>query len=268
MIGIGESYKDGWSMERMSMNTLIKIKSSNNGLRIIMDAGCSISELEDALRQRMTDSRKFFGNAKMALSFEGRELTEEEQDHFCDIITECTDISIVCLVDLSKVDDTFQHCIRLTEEENKKNDVCFIRKSVINQDFVNSKKDVIVIGDVHPGCTIISEKSIFIFGGLYGEAYAGVKSSKNFSGQPAGETEQVHNEASKQMILAMEMSPEELRIGNLCYQPAKKPRWGIKPKLLPQIAYASNDKINIEPYTKELLKRITESPWASSSLSM
>lgn len=243
------------------MNTLIKIKSSSNGLRIIMDEECSIEDLEAALRQKLIDGRKFFGNAKMALSFEGKELTEEEQDRFCDIITECTDINIVCLADLSKAADSFQHCIRLAAEESKKNDVCFIRSSVINQDFVNSKKDVIVIGDVHPGCTIISEKSIFIFGGLYGEAYAGVKSPEDSKRQPQPEekNDEVHNEASKQMILAMEMAPEELRIGRLCYQPAKKPRWGIKPKLLPQIAYASNDKINIEPYTKELLKRITES---------
>ncbi len=118
---------------------------------------------------------------------------------------------------------------------------------------------MVVIGDVHPGCTIISEKSIYIFGGLYGEAYAGLRSSENPKIQPPEDNhDEVHNEASKQVILAMEMAPEELRIGRLCYQPAKKPRWGIKPKLLPQIAYASNDKINIEPYTKELLKRITQ----------
>lgn len=241
------------------MNTLIKIKSSANGLRIIMDAEGSMEDLEAALRQKLTDGRKFFGNAKMALSFEGKELTEAEQDHFCDVITECTDINIICLVDLSKAEDAFRHGIRIAAEEYKKNDVCFIKNSVIDQEFVDSAKDVIVIGDVHPGCTIISEKSIFIFGGLYGEAYAGIKSSKDPKMQPPeGQDDGIHNEASKQMIVAMEMAPEELRIGRLCYQPAKKPRWGIKPKLLPQIAYASNDKINIEPYTKELLKRITE----------
>lgn len=246
--------------ERKIMKTLIKIKSSANGLRIIMDAEGSMEDLEAALRQKLTDGRKFFGNAKMALSFEGKELTEDEQDHFCEVITECTDINIICLVDLSKAADSFQHCIRIVAEEYKKNDICYIRNSVINQEFVDSEKDVVVIGDVHPGCTIISEKSIFIFGGLYGEAYAGISSSETSKAHPPVEkNDTVHNEeASKQVILAMEMAPEELRIGRLCYQPAKKPRWGIKPKLLPQIAYASNDKINIEPYTKELLKRITE----------
>ena len=245
--------------ERKIMNTLIKIKSSANGLRIIMDAEGSMEDLEAALRQKLTDGRKFFGNAKMALSFEGKELTEDEQDHFCEVITECTDINIICLVDLSEAADSFQHCIRIVEEEYKKNDICYIRNSVINQEYVDSEKDVVVIGDVHPGCTIISEKSIFIFGGLYGEAYAGISSSKTSKTHPPEEkSDKVHNEASRQVILAMEMAPEELRIGSLCYQPAKKPRWGIKPKLLPQIAYASNDKINIEPYTKELLKRITE----------
>ncbi len=242
------------------MNTLIKIKSSGSGLRIIMDAACGMEELEEALRQKLTDGRKFFGNAKMALSFEGKELTEEEQDHLCDIITECTDINIICLTDLSKAEDSFQHCIRVVAEEYQKNDICFIRNSVINQEFVDSEKDVVVIGDVHPGCTIISEKSIFIFGGLYGEAYAGINPAEDPKVQPLPEERnaEIHNEASRQMIMAMEMAPEELRIGRLCYQPVKKPRWGIKPKLFPQIAYASNDKINIEPYTKELLRRITE----------
>lgn len=243
----------------MIMDTLIKIKSSSNGLRIIMSETSGLEELETALRQKLTEGRKFFGNAKMALSFEGKELTEEEQDHFCDIIAECTDIDIVCLADLSKAAESLERCVRIAEEENKRNDVCFINKSVINQDYIDSKKDVIVIGDVHPGCTIVSAKSIFIFGGLYGEAYAGVGSPEDSQGQPPEEkNDSIHNKPSGQLILAMEMAPEELRIGSLCYQPAKKPRWGIKPKLLPQIAYASNDKINIEPYTKELLKRITE----------
>lgn len=226
------------------MKTPIKIKSSSNGLRIIMSPDENFDLLASELRQKLTDTRKFFGSAKMVLSFEGKDLTEDEQDAFCDIIKECTDIEIICITDLPETEESFHHCLRVVSEEYKKNSVCFINHSIINQDFVDSEEDVIIIGDVHPGCTVMSAKSIYIFGGLYGEAYAGVSEKE------------LRITDSPQTILAMEMSPEELRIGSYCYQPAKKPKWGIKAKISPQIAYVSNDKINIEPYTKELLERI------------
>lgn len=228
------------------MNTPIKLKSSSNGLRVVMEPECTIEELEIELRSKLEDCRKFFGSAKMVISFEGKEITEKEQDYFCDIISECTDIDIICVTDLTGAEEEFNYCLRVVSEEFKRNDVCFIRGSVIDQAFIDSEKDVIVIGDVHPGCTIVSRKSIYIFGGLYGEAYAGILD------------EDLDITDSPELIMAMEMAPEELRIGSLSYEPAKKSKWGIKPKLLPQIAYASNDKINIEPYTKELLKRVME----------
>lgn len=228
------------------MNTPIRIKSSANGLRIIMNPEYSFEELEKELRLKLTDNKKFFGNMKVSVAFEGKDLTRQEQDSLCDLIEECTDLDLISIIDLPDAEQPFEHCFRIISEEYKKNDVCFIKNSVINQDFIDSEKDIIIIGDVHPGCTIISAKSIYVFGGLYGEAYAGVVDGE------------LHITDSKEMILAMEMAPEELRIGSLCYEPAKKPRWGIKPKLLPQVAYVSNDKINIEPYTKELLKRITD----------
>ena len=64
------------------------------------------------------------------------------------------------------------------------------------------------------------------------------------------------DEISDKVILAMEMAPEELKIGSIFYEPVKKNKWGIRAKIVPQVAYASNDKINIEPYTKELLDRV------------
>lgn len=233
------------------MKAPIKIKSSSNGLRIIMNPEETYETLVEELRQKLTDTRKFFGSAKMVLSFEGKDLTEEEQDAFCDIIKECTDIDIVCIADLPETEESFHHCIRVVSEEYKRNSVCFINHSIINQDFVDSDENVIIIGDVHPGCTVMSAKSIYIFGGLYGEAYAGVRKT-------AAETNTTDTADMTLTILAMEMAPEELRIGSYCYQPVKKPKWGIKPKISPQIAYVSNDKINIEPYTKELLKRIMD----------
>ncbi|HOO80788.1 MAG TPA: septum site-determining protein MinC [Lachnospiraceae bacterium] len=215
------------------MKVPIRIKSSPSGLRIILEETCNILEIQEALTDKMAESRKFFKDAWIAITFEGKQLSEEEENLLCDIITTHSDLNIICVVKENAMEEEyFQRAIRIVADEKEKSDICFVRQSVINDDIVESKKDVVILGDVHPGCTVISDKNIYVYGGLYGEAYA--------NGH----------------IIALEMAPEEMKIGDVHYLPAKKYHWGIKPKLVPKIAFVSNDKINIEPFTKELLSRL------------
>ena len=215
------------------MKDIVRIKSFSNGLKIHMDENASMDELTAALESKLSSSRKFFGNNSVAIAFEGKKLTEVEEDLVCNLITMHTDLQIVCIIsDEPETEDYFGSVLRSMQEEKERSDVYLYKGSLINQNLIESNKDIIIIGDVNPGCTVVSGGSIFIFGGLYGEAYA------------------------ETLVMAMEMAPEELKINDFQYAPAKKHQWGIKPKLIPQIAYVSNDKINIEPYTKELLDRI------------
>lgn len=225
------------------MNSPIRIKSFPNGLRIQINEGYTFEEIADAVEAKFRESRKFFGNGNIAISFEGVLLSFEEEDILCDIITDNTDLEIICVLEPdTDIDDFFSYAIRNVRAEYEKNDICFFKGSIINEEMIDCKKDVVIIGDVNPGCSVISNGNIFIFGGLYGEAYAGVADPEDM---PSGK-----------VIMALEMEPEELKIGTMFYQPAKKNKWGIKAKISPQVAYVSNDKINIEPYTKELLDRV------------
>lgn len=225
------------------MKSPIRIKSFANGLRIQINDGYDFDDICDAVETKFRESRKFFGNGSIALAFEGKLLSFEEEDILCDIITSNSDLEIICVLEPDQdIDDFFSYAIRNVRAEYEKNDICFFKGSVINEEMIDCKKDVVIIGDVNPGCTIISDGSIFVFGGLYGEAYAGVSDNEE--------------EPSRNVIMALEMEPEEMKIGSHFYKPAKKNRWGIKAKILPQVAYVSNDKINIEPYTKELLDRV------------
>lgn len=215
------------------MKDIVRIKSFSNGLKIHMDENASMVELVAALEAKLSASRKFFGNSSVAIAFEGRSLNSAEEDIVCNLIATHTDLKIVCIIsDDPETEDYFTSVLRSMQEEKERSDVYLYKGSLINQNLVESDKDIIIIGDVNPGCTVVSGGGIYIFGGLYGEAFA------------------------ENMVLAMEMAPEELKIKDIQYAPAKKHHWGIKPKLIPQIAYVSNDKINIEPYTKELLDRI------------
>lgn len=225
------------------MTTPIRIKSFANGLRIQINDGFTFEEIADAVASKFNEGRKFFGDGNVAIAFEGKLLSFDEEDVLCDIITANSDLQIMCVLEPDEdIDDFFKSSIRNIRQEFEKNDICYFKGSIINEEMIDCKKDVVIIGDVNPGCTIITDGSIFVYGGLYGEAYAGVSDPED--------------KPSNKIIMAMEMAPEELKIGNLLYEPAKKSKWGIKAKLLPQIAYASNDKINIEPYTKELLDRL------------
>ncbi|MGN0346567.1 MAG: septum site-determining protein MinC [Lachnospiraceae bacterium] len=225
------------------MSSIVKIKSYPNGIRVQMDSQCSFEEIAEGVEMKFRESRKFFGNKSVAISFEGRFLSFEEEDILCDIISENTDMEIICVIEPDEdVDNFFQSAIRNMRDEFERNDICFYKKSIINEEIIDCKKDVVIIGDVNPGCTVVSDGSIFVFGGLYGAAFAGVSDTED--------------EISDKVILAMEMAPEELKIGSMFYEPVKKNKWGIRAKIIPQVAYASNDKINIEPYTKELLDRV------------
>ncbi len=54
--------------------------------------------------------------------------------------------------------------------------------------------------------------------------------------------------------MALEMEPERIKIGDFKYKPGDKGnKWSIKPKVRPKIAYVKNERVVLEPLTKELL---------------
>ena len=59
---------------------------------------------------------------------------------------------------------------------------------------------------------------------------------------------------------ALEMSPENLKIGDLTYKnDTKQSKWSIRPKMQPKIACEKGGKVVIEPVTKELLNMLPNS---------
>ena len=119
-------------------------------------------------------------------------------------------------------------------------------KALEPRDLVETKAQVVLGNTYHlmlrPGAEVIAKKDIVIIGGLYGEAYAGAD----------GE--------SGHFIAALEMSPENLKIGDLTYKnDTKQSKWSIRPKMQPKIACEKGGKVVIEPVTKELLNMLPNS---------
>lgn len=220
------------------MKDYVTIKSYQNGLTLILDEDAPFEELIREIEFKFSESRNFFGNAKMALAIEGKKLNSAQELHIIEAIRKSCDIHIICLV--GKDEDTNKFFLKALEQVEKRlsaNDSQgqFYKGTLKNKQILETENNIVVLGDVYPGCAIISSKNIIVLGGLYGEAYAG------------GDGQEGH------YIVALEMEPERLKIGDFKYKENGKNKWGLKPKVQPRIAYVNCGKFVIEPLTKELL---------------
>ena len=202
------------------MKDQVLIKSFPSGISIYLDEEAPFDEIIQEVSHKFACSKAFFGDARMALSIEGRSLSIEEEKEILDIIHRETELTIVCLI--GKQEETEQQFIKALAE-------------ITTNQILETERSIVVLGDVYPGSTIISAKDIVILGGLYGEAYAG------------GDGLEGH------YVFALEMAPEKLKIGDFKYRPKTNPKWGIKPKVQPKIAFVKNKSIQIEGLTKDLL---------------
>ena len=221
------------------MKQSVIIKSFPNGIVLHLSEAYTFEEILQETAIRFRESRDFFKDAKMALSIKGRKLTEEEENTLLNIISENSDIHILCLVsDDEDTDRMFIKAISETdfsEDGNGNSAGQFYKGTLKNGEVLETEYSIVILGDVYPGSAIISARDIIVLGGLYGEAYAG------------------GNGSDGHYVAALEMSPEKLKIGDFKYHAKEKSKWGIKPKVQPKIAYVKNKKIVMDSLTKELL---------------
>lgn len=215
------------------------IKSFPNGIVLHLSETDTFEEILQETAVRFRESRGFFKDARMALSVKGRKLSEEEENALLNIISENSDIHILCLVsDDEETDRMFIKAISETdfsEDGNRNSAGQFYRGTLKNGEVLETESSIVILGDVYPGSAIISARDIIVLGGLYGEAYAGGNGSEGH------------------YVAALEMAPEKLKIGDFKYHAKEKFKWGIKPKVQPKIAYVKNKKIVMDSLTKELL---------------
>ncbi len=236
----GKRRQSGMEIE---MRNAVIIKSFQNGISVYLDPMLSFEELLNEIAFKFKESNHFFKDAKMAISLEGRHLSEEEERYVLDTIITNSDLHIVCLV--GKDEETNQNYLRALQQleyrnSDQENDGHFYRGTLKNGQILETESSIVVLGDVYPGSAIISTKDIVILGGLFGKAYAG------------GSGNEGH------FVVALEMSPEKLKIGDFKYKNNEKQiRWPIKSKIQPKIAYVKNNRVVMESITKELLSDLT-----------
>ena len=64
------------------MSQSVMIKSNKYGINLVLDPNIPFVELLKDVIEKFKASEKFFKNAELAISFEGRKLSEEEENRF------------------------------------------------------------------------------------------------------------------------------------------------------------------------------------------
>lgn len=224
------------------MKNPVIIKSFPNGLSIYLDEEMPFDQLLKEIGLKFKESAHFFKNASMVLSFEGRKLSDQEERMIINTITVNSELNVMCI--MGKNEETNKNYIKALQKLSYHQQVMenagqFYKGTLKDGQMLETENSIIVLGDVYPGACVISSKDIIILGGLYGQAYAG------------GNGEDGH------FVVALEMSPEKLKIGDFKYKTSEKQsKWPIKPKVQPKIAYVEDGRVKLEPITKELLNNL------------
>ena len=81
------------------MSKHVVIKHNRYGMELVLDSEISFEKLLEAVSERFQASGDFFKDRKMAVSFKGRKLSEEETMSIVDTIMANSSIQIVAITD-------------------------------------------------------------------------------------------------------------------------------------------------------------------------
>ncbi len=259
------------------MNHPVMIKGNKYGIRLVLDPDIPFDELLSMIGQRFKEAQRFFqGNVNMALTIDGRSLSDEQLDALLMKIKEETDLDISCVLDevdeklidqrmqtdqpdpvtqevnldMPQVDiqpETEIQTEDITEAappkmvyENREtllnNDSMFYKGTLRSGQSIESEGSIVILGDVNPGASVISSGNIIVIGRLKGMVHAGAAGNVNA------------------FVLALSMNPMQIRIADAIARSSDKPK--RRPDDEAKIAFLDQGNIYIEPVKKSVLNDI------------
>lgn len=219
------------------MSSSVNFRGSKHGLSIKLAADVSYEEIKRDMAVRFKGAEKFLGREKIAVSFEGRELNEQQEEELVAIIQENCGLEIICIMEQKQEKvQQFKQTVQQAKEEFDASICRFYKGQIRSGQTMEFAQSVIVIGDVNPGANIISNGNIIILGSLRGTAVAGASGRKNC------------------FIVAMDMHPIQLQIADILARAADKRE--EKTAQEPRIAFVEDENIYIEPLSKSVLNDI------------
>lgn len=240
------------------MSNTVMIKGNKSGIILVLDKEPEFASLKKDIGEKIKETAKFFGNASMAISFEGRELSTQEQREVLEIIEENSQLKIACVVNNdAKQEEVFQKGLQQSMMDMGANSGQFYKGNLRSGQVLEVENSVVVIGDVNIGAKVVSKGNIIVIGNLKGNAFAGAGGNKDA------------------FVLALGMQPIQIRIADFIARApdhvekgglakknglfGMKKKTAVEPVTMGQeikIAFVEGDNIYIEPLSKDVLNEI------------
>ncbi len=217
------------------MKNTVVIKSNRSGMTVILDAETPFEQLLADLARKFGESARFWGAVKMTLTLSGRPLSPEEEMQIVNVISEYSQIEIICLLDENQ--ERTDKCEKALNEKMMEALAAagrFREGDVKAGENIESDTSVVVIGNVEPGAGIVSGGHVIVIGDLFGSVSAGT--SGNFGAVAA----------------AMDMAPSSLRIAGIEADCAGKSKRLAKG---PALVRVENGRIAVKNMKKGLFRR-------------
>ncbi len=232
--------------ENRVLTQAVVIKSKSYGIHLVLNPDVTFEELLDAVIEKFADSGDFFKNATVGISFEGYELTPEQEYELIAVIESHTSIHIICIMEQEQVKEA---CLLAETEalirERVTNHAIFHYGSLKPGDELHSDVGLVVIGNVPKGAKVTAAGNLIVFGELNGFAHAGAYG--DFAAT----------------IAALSIDTGQVQIGRILFIPpessGKKKGGFLRRKkegesFSPQIARVQDGHVIMEPCTKDLFE--------------
>ena len=214
----------------------VVIKGNKSGIRLVLDKDIPFDELQKEIADKFESSAEFLGNAQVAITFEGRELSEDEEAVILQCISEHSNLDVVCVIDNDKKrEEYFTKSLNERLMEMNSNSGQFFKGNLRSGQVMEFETSIIILGDVNAGAQVVSTGNVIILGALNGTVYAGASGRQNC------------------FVVALKMNPMQIRIGDVI---ARSSDEKTEPPKEPQIAYLDNGRIYVDTLSRKTLTDI------------
>ncbi|MCD8020609.1 MAG: septum site-determining protein MinC [Clostridiales bacterium] len=251
------------------MKSSVIIKGNKYGFQIVLNPALPFEELLHEVTDKFKESVRFFDFSQpIAVSFEGRNLTQGEQNLLVDTIMENSGLKINYIIDGARAVETeFAEALaELQPEDGDEEETLdeedlrevnfpeslvgrngqFYRGTLRSGQTIEVEGSIVILGDINPGAQIIAGGNVVVLGCLKGTVNAG------------------YPDDTDAFVAALMMEPMQIQIGKCIArspdQKGKKRKDSKKRNKSPmeaKLAFVENNNIFIETITRSLISEIS-----------
>lgn len=215
----------------------VMLKGNKAGIRIVLDDQLSFDDLIEEVILKFQSNADFLGNNQVAVAFDGRELSEDEEAVLIRTIQEHSKLKIVCVIDEdAEREALYERSLQERLMSIHNNSGQFFKGNLRSGQVMEFETSIVILGDVNIGAQVVSTGNVIVLGNLNGTVYAGASGKEDA------------------FIVATGMNPIQVRISDVIARASDEKG---SPSKVPQIAYLRDGAIYMEDLSRTSLTNIT-----------